>query len=410
MQKLLIIGFVWPEPSSSAAGIRMVQLIQLFRKLNYDIVFASAAADSEHRVEASLIGVQYESILLNHESFDSFLLQCNPEVVLFDRFIPEEQFGWRVADVLPNALKILDTEDLHFLRDARKVAWKENRDTQISDFHSDKSLRELASIYRCDASLIISMVEYHLLKERMGIPEQLLFYFPLLPSSSLDQTELPVFNKRQHFVFIGNFLHEPNYAAVVELKEQIWPIIQKQLPGAEMHIYGAYPSAKVQNLHQAKERFLIKGRADNAQETVKNYRVCLAPLRFGAGLKGKLIEAMICGTPSITTPIGCEGISSEDIWPGYIKNSAEELANAAIALYTNEVDWKEKQRMGFEILQSAFNEKVHEERFIHWFKKLKQEMSQSRWQNFVGAMLKFEQLQATKFMSKWIEEKNKPKL
>ena len=407
MQKLLVIGFVWPEPNSSAAGIRMVQLIQLFQKQHFEVVFASPAAISEFRIAPEVLGIRYESIVLNHASFDAFLLQENPAVVLFDRFLMEEQFGWRVKELLPDALRILDTEDLHFLREARKIAWKENRSTQLADFHSEKTLRELASIFRCDASLIISEAEMEMLIQMMGIDKRILFYFPMLPVATLVQTELPAFELRKDFVFIGNFLHEPNFAAVQELKEKIWPLIYKKIPHAELHIYGAYATQKVFNLHQPKERFLVKGRAENAQETVKQYRVGLAPLRFGAGLKGKLLEAMMCGTPTVTTSIGCEGIGTDENWSGFIAESLEEFAQAALTLYEQEPVWKEKQAKGFALLNSSFHAAKHEERFITWFTWLLQNKQQNRLHNFMGAILHHEQMQATKYMSKWIEEKNK---
>ena len=120
MQQLLIIGFVWPEPNSSAAGGRMLQLISLFTDEGYSITFASPAQDSDFMVNLEGYGVDKISIALNCSSFDAFVKELNPTVVLFDRFMMEEQFGWRVAENCPNALRLLDTEDLHCLRLARQ--------------------------------------------------------------------------------------------------------------------------------------------------------------------------------------------------------------------------------------------------------------------------------------------------
>ena len=120
LKKLLIIGFVWPEPKSSAAGGRMMQLISIFKENGFEITFASAAQDSDFMIDLAEFGVIKRSIELNSSSFDDFIKELNPDVVLFDRFMIEEQFGWRVIENCPKAIRILDTEDLHFLRKARE--------------------------------------------------------------------------------------------------------------------------------------------------------------------------------------------------------------------------------------------------------------------------------------------------
>ena len=124
-QQVLIIGFVWPEPSSSAAGGRMVQLISIFKEHRFDVTFASPAMDSDYMIDLDSLGVTKKSIALNCSSFDVYVKELNPAVVLFDRFMVEEQFGWRVQQECPQAFTVLDTEDLHFLRKARQKAVKE---------------------------------------------------------------------------------------------------------------------------------------------------------------------------------------------------------------------------------------------------------------------------------------------
>lgn len=123
-KELLVIGFVWPEPKSSAAGSRMLQVIEQFQNQDYTITFASAAKTSQNTFDLASIGVHLQGIHLNDTSFDVFISQLNPDVVLFDRFMTEEQYGWRVAEQCPKALRVLDTEDFHGLRKAREQALK----------------------------------------------------------------------------------------------------------------------------------------------------------------------------------------------------------------------------------------------------------------------------------------------
>lgn len=408
-QEILIIGSVWPEPNSSAAGLRMLQLIELFLKQNWKVTFASTAMDSEFMFDLSSIGVEVEKIKLNSSCFDDSIKKINPSVVLFDRFMIEEQFGWRVALNCPDALRILDTEDLHSLRTSRQKAFKEKRNFELHDLLTEEtSKREIASILRCDITLVVSEFEVNILESLFKIDKSLIHYLPIFVS--IDENVIlkwKAFAEKKDFMFIGNFLHEPNWNSVQYLKEIIWQIIRKKLPGSVLHIYGAYPSQKVYQLHNEKEGFLIKGRAENAEEAFSDARVILAPIRFGAGIKGKLIEAMQLGTPSVTTTIGAEGMNGELDWNGFITDDAELFADMAVSLYNDEKLWNDARKKGIEILNRRFKREFFEDQFINHILKVKKELDSHRKNNFLGALLQHYTLRSTEYMSRWIEEKNK---
>jgi glycosyltransferase involved in cell wall biosynthesis len=407
--QLLIIGTVWPEPNSSAAGSRILQLIDLFLKQNWKITFASAASDSEFAYDIQALGINKVRIELNNKSFDDFIAALNPAIVIFDRFMIEEQFGWRVAENAPDALRILDTIDLHCLRQARQLAFKEKRAFTEKDLFSDIAKREIASILRCDCSLIISDFEMKLLNDYFKIDNTLLHYIPFL-LDPIDEGMIinwPSFEERTNFITIGNFIHEPNWNAVQYLKEDIWPLIREQLPDAELHIYGAYTSQKVNELNNPKDGFLIKGRATDAIQVVRNAKICLAPLRFGAGIKGKLVEAMQCGTPSITTDIGAEGMHGGFEWNGIIANTSQEIARAAVKLYTDASLWKKSQENGISIINQFYSKEKFGKKLIDHILSVQENLQEHRHKNFIGAMLMHHTISGTKYMSKWIEEKNK---
>ncbi|UZJ65054.1 hypothetical protein OKW96_01845 [Sphingobacterium sp. KU25419] len=113
-QEILFIGLVWPEPSSSAAGFRIIQLLKSFQNNGNTITFASAASRSPYSADLSAMGIHEVEIKLNDASFNDFVQELNPNIVVFDRFMTEEQYSWRVAQECPDAVRILDTEDLHF--------------------------------------------------------------------------------------------------------------------------------------------------------------------------------------------------------------------------------------------------------------------------------------------------------
>lgn len=410
VKKLLIIGFVWPEPNSSAAGGRMMQLISIFKQNGFEITFASPALDSDFMVDLSEFGVTKKSIELNNSSFDDFIISLNPDVVLFDRFMIEEQFGWRVSENCPKAIRLLDTEDLHCLRTARQKAFRENRTFELYDLLSEEvAKREIASILRCDLSFIISEFEMKILKDVFKIDSDLLYYLPFLvyEMAELDLLKLPLFEERKNFVFIGNFLHEPNWNTVQYLKETIWPLIKKQFPEAVLEVYGAYPSQKVLQLHQPKNGFFIMGRAENANEVVKKSRVVLAPIRFGAGLKGKLLEAMQCGTPSVTTTIGSEAMHANLSWNGFITDDVELFAKKAVELYHDENLWKQAQKNGVAIVNECYQLSKYSTALVTTINSLLNDSESHRLHNFMGSLLQHHTLKSTKYMAKWIEAKNK---
>jgi len=409
MQKVLFIGAVWPEPKSSAGGIRMMQLLHLFLKNKYQITFASSAADSEFAEDIVSLGIDKVTIELNSSSFDEFIKKLQPNIVIFDRFMSEEQYGWRVAESCENAIRIIETIDLHCLRLSRQEILKSGEDLKSTLLKNETAKRELAAYYRSDLNLIISDEEIPLLLNIFSFPENQLFYLPYrFPTlSNEEKNSLPHFEERQHFITIGNFKHEPNWDSVRYLKETIWPLIRKKLPQAQLHIYGSYASAKVLQLHKPTEGFHVLGRAEDALQVMKNARICLAPLRFGAGIKGKLAEAMLCGTPSVTTSVGAEGLRGGLAWNGSITETPEEFAKAAVELYEQKELWLNAQHKGFNIIQQRFDTTTKEHEFITHIHELQKNIAQHRKQNFIGSMLMHHTLQSTKYLSKWIEEKNK---
>lgn len=415
-KKILVLGYVWPEPNSSAAGSHMLSLLTLFVQQGWHVTFASPAQQGEHKVDLTSLGIDEQAVALNCSSFDSFIGKLDPEIVLFDRFMLEEQFGWRVAKHCPAAMRILDTEDLHSLRHARHQAYKQHKPLAQAQLDSDLAKREVAAIFRCDLSLIISEYEFLLLKSHYSVPEHILLHCPFMLDLQGFSPSKSNYSDRQHFISIGNFRHEPNWDAVLFLKQHIWPLIRKALPNTELHIYGAYPPPKATQLHNAKQGFLVKGWAEDAKAVMQQAKVCLAPLRFGAGIKGKLAEAMVCGTPNVTTNIGTEGMSMGLEWPGLVtdltafaslEDSAAAFATHAIKLYREQGLWQQKQTLGYLLIKEHFDKEPIQRNLLLHIAKIQNNLNDHRSSNFIGQMLQHHQHKSTQYMAQWIEAKNR---
>lgn len=409
---VLIVGYVWPEPRSSAAGTRIVQLIRWAQSAGYTVTFASASEPGEAAEDLTALAVECHSVRLNCSSFDDFVRELAPELVIFDRFICEEQFGWRVASACPQALRVLDSEDLHCLRDARERAHKAGRPVLTpvdDDLFSDMAQRELASIYRCDITLVISDAELAILRQEFNVPAALLHHCPFM-FEPIDPAHWTPLTERQHFVFIGNYRHAPNWDAVRYLRE-LWPAIRQQLPEAELHLYGAYPPKKAMQLDNPALGFRVLGWAPNAYTVLAQARVCLAPLRFGAGIKGKLAEAMACGTPSVTTAIGAEGMTAMGrlAWPGKVAESDADVIKAAVDLYEQPDCWRTAQSHCAPVFNALFDRARVEQALSERLAQIQHNLKAHRLRNITGALLQQQHYRSTEFMSRWIEVKTRLK-
>jgi glycosyltransferase involved in cell wall biosynthesis len=356
-------------------------------------------------------GIETCSGVPNDPAFDELLCVRSPDVVIFDRFMTEEQFSWRVRLHAPKAMRVLDTVDLHSLRRLRQRMVKENfhpSDHLDTIDTSDDTLRELAAIWRSDLTLITSTSELSLLQDRYGVSSELLalssFGYAAPPVA-------PLFAERRDVVFIGNFNHKPNADAVQYLRDELWPRIQSasRRAGAddfELHIYGAYIPPHMQASDNPVNGFRIKGWVSDAHAVLARYRVNLAPLRFGAGIKGKISDGWYVGTPCVGTSCAAEGMHGEQEFGGIVIDDPLEFAEAVVRLYTDENLWTQASRHGSSIIRILFSAEEHERSFLGILEQAHMQLDRRRAANFIGTLLWYESNRSTEYFSRWIECKN----
>lgn len=397
----LFIAKNWPEPTSTAAGRRTLDLFDILRAGGYDIHVASPADRTpfQHQDERWTC----HTIQLNHPSFQPWLKGLNPTLVVYDRFVMEEQFGWRVKEAVPQAMTLLDTSDLHCLRIARERAFKKQ---ETENLFNDIALREISAIVRCDLTLMISQVEIDLLVHRFGVNANKLCYLPFV----VDKPPTPSqssYVDRHHLMMIGGFKHTPNRDATTWLRQEIWPALRPKLPlGTELHVYGAYADHAMNQLNNPKQGFHIKGRAENALNLMHQYRINLAPLRFGAGQKGKIFEGWICGIPTITTPIGAESMATAEELGYALTNNVDNYTDIVAQCYLDSDLWHQYQRNGYQIIQTHFLSSMYRSTLLTTFENTIERLTSIREQDFWQQLLWQQQFAAQKYMSRWIEVKN----
>ena len=481
-RSVLFVSFLWPEASSSAAGVRTRSLLEAFQAWGWQVHYLACARANEHTESLERSGVTAHRVSPNRGAdFEDALDRSSPDAVVFDRFTAEEAFSFRVRAARPTAARILDMQDLHALRRARhdavKTALKKKKLATLSGADADLGesvlraslaavpaagdpsvARELAAVHRCDLTLVCSPVETRLMRDRFGVQASKLVpasFFCAQSSSASKKTEKKTeknpprgsrpFASREGFTTIGTFYHPPNVDAVRWLAAEVWPKIRESLPDATMRVYGAYPTEAVKQLHKPKEGFLVLGFAESVAAAMDESRVLLAPLRFGAGIKGKIVDAWMHGLPVVTTPIGAEGMrpgedalwsdcsarrstikDEEEDWGGRWRSlDAASFARDAVALHEDAGAWERARARGSELIAELFaGEKnlaavrdATEALFVEAeaeFENVREggeterfstTLEARRARDYVGGALWHHTLRSTEYFSRWIEMK-----
>ncbi len=431
--RILIFSTVWPEPQSSAAGVRLLQWISLFRSWDYAVVLSSPSQLKEPQEWGYFAPPEQVSLLplqLNDSSSKEKIAAVDPEIVLFDRFILEEQFGHLVYEACPQALILLETQDLHFVRRAReqvKEKWLEMTGKELPEafYHTETAVRETASIYRCDLTFVVSAFEANLLQTEFGLGSECVKWVPFFYDSPVVESSSAwgsdAFEDRNGFCFIGNFRHAPNVDALKWLKKEIWPEIRAMIPGVKIEIWGAYPSSEGMQLHDPFSGFLVKGHANSLEEVFEassagsKPRVSLAPLRFGAGVKGKVLESMRYGVPVVGTSVAGEGLVETEI--GKIpqfgeanflgNNRGAEFAKCAVRVHQQKEDWKKAQIAGKNLLENHYSWSTISAGIKAEIDQRQEAKRAGRLPRWISKIGRHELFNSHRYFSKWIELKER---
>jgi O-antigen biosynthesis protein len=400
----LFFVYVWPEPTSSAAGVRTRALIAALLERGWKVEVASPSKENHFSRELNALGVATLTCDPNASPpTDAALASLSPpSVVVYDRFVMEEQLGWRARAFWPNAFHVVDTQDLHSVRRARERLAKSGAAAELgAEELGEDFLRELSSLHRADAALVVSSWEKHFLETR-GFPSDKLCH---LAFPAAVDANIPDFHARSGFCFLGNFRHPPNLDSVRWLTLELWPRLKQRLPKAELHLYGAYPPAEVSRF-QGKEGIFAHGPVADHRAALRSHRALLAPLRFGAGIKGKVLEAWATGTPVLGTALTFEGMGAE----GLVMKQAADFPVAGLALHEEEGLWRQHQSTGLTTVRQHYDPTLLADRFLAFLEGGLLSLPQMRERNLTGKMLLLHQANSTKYFSRWIEAKNQKTL
>lgn len=348
-RRILIIDAVTPAADHDAGSLRMVNLMRVLRDEGCQVTFM---ASNRAWVEGYTAALQESGIEVLHHPW-----HCEPvalfrkraaefDAIVLSRHYVAREFIGLARLYAPRARLIFDTVDLHYLRETR-AAELQGRTDLLRHAQATRS-EELSVMRDCDLTLVVSSSERELLAvDAPGVKVDVLALVHEVNSSKTP------FADRKDLLFVGGFQHPPNIDAVVWFAESVLPRVRQRLPEVCLHVIGSKVTPAIQQL--ASDAIRVHGFIEDISPWLDGCRVSIAPIRYGAGVKGKVTMAMSCGLPVVATSIAVEGIHARDGFDIRVADSAEAFAEAVVELYEDEAQWNHIAQNALATMQDNFS-------------------------------------------------------
>ena len=331
--RALVIDYATPKPDQDAGGYAAVQEIKLLQELGCKVTFAPTNMAHLGRHTESLQKHGVECIFAPfHSSIAQFLEErgADYDLVYITRYDIAETVIENVRR-LTKAKIIFNNADLHFLRELRAALVSGQSSLDEPKRTRD---RELEVMRRVDAVLSYNEVEHSIIASH-NLTEENIFKCPWVLE---DKRSAMRFKEREGIAFLGGFNHAPNCEAVKYFVESIMPPLRIALPGIRFHVYGSGVTDDILNL--ASDDVIIEGFASSLSQVFDTCRVFVGPLLSGAGIKGKVLESMAYGVPSVLTPVAAEATGLTHNHSTLVVNDVEEWCASIKNLYSDEKLWE----------------------------------------------------------------------
>ncbi len=348
--RVLVVDAETPRPDRDSASMRLVALMRLLQSEGADVVFVpddlSHAGAATEALQHAGIEAWYAPFIddpsrwLTREGgrFTTVVL-CRHHVAA--RWLP------RVRRHAPDARVVFDSVDLHYLRE-RRAAELAGDGAGLRAAEATRR-RELAIVAAADATLVVSPTERELLQaDAPGARVELLSNLHEVAGGG------EPFERRHDVVFVGGFRHPPNTDAVRWFAGEIWPRVRERLPDARFHVIGSDPPADILAL-DGRDGIRVHGHVADIRPWMDGARIAVAPLRFGAGVKGKVNLSMAHGQPLVASACAAEGMHLRDGEDVLVADDPVAFADAIVRLHSDAELWRRLARNGQENIRRHFS-------------------------------------------------------
>jgi glycosyltransferase involved in cell wall biosynthesis len=347
--RILIIDAYTPEPDQDSGSVRLCYLMDCLLQLGYGVTFmADNRAHAGHYTTAlqqAGVEVVYDPWVNSLQQF--FSERCSDfDYIMISRHYVASNYLSLLRRHCPRSRFIFDTVDLHYLREERMAELENSLPLKRSAAQTRRS--ELAVINAADATIVVSPVEKTVLqKAAPGARVHVISNIHEVTGSRRPFTE------RKDIFFVGGYQHPPNVDAAQWFVNSIWPLVHKELPDMEFHLIGSKAPEQVRALQGNGVRF--HGFVKTLDPWLDGCRLAVAPLRYGAGIKGKVNMSMSRGQPVVATPMAVEGMFAQSGRDVLVAETAEEFAAEVVRLYQDEALWNHVSAAGQENVRQYFS-------------------------------------------------------
>lgn len=368
-ESILVIDVQTPRPDEDSGSLRMQGILLLMKELGYGVTFLPHEPE-QHTWRTAALERRGIRMLPNTGplSLEAHLTAHGKDYafVLLSRADLASHYIGTVRTLAPQARIIFDTVDLHFVREER-TARLLGRSNLLEKARVRKA-QELSVARQADCTWVVSDVEKTILAyECPGID--------IREVSNIHEVSRPeaAFEDRGNVLFLGNFNHPPNTDAVLSFVGDIFPLIRMELPQAHLLIVGSHPPANIRALESP--CITVTGHVPDLRPFFEKTRMTVAPLRFGAGVKGKVHMSLAHGIPVVATSIAAEGMRLAHGRDILIADTPGEFAQCVVALWRNPLLWKTLSTNGMEIIRRFFSSDVALQNIRATFSELKRPRS-----------------------------------
>jgi glycosyltransferase involved in cell wall biosynthesis len=339
--RALVIDDHWPQPDRDAGSIEIVNLVEALRALGFEVALAAGlehgtASPARAALEAAGIrcvtdadAPSLEAYLAREGSGLDLCVLCR--VYCGGRFLEEVLRSARKARIVFHSI------DLHYLRLERQARLEGG--AEAADVARQVRAREEAVMRACDATVVVSDAELRELESAM--PDVLAVQLPLARPVVPPATP---FAARAGIGFIGSFAHAPNLDAVRHFLAEIWPLVRRDLPELEFTIVGA--DCPTDLLDGVEGRVRVLGHVPDVGPWFEGLRLTVAPLRFGAGAKGKVASSLAAGVPCVASPVAAEGMALSEACGVLVADDPAAFAAHVVRAHEDPALWAALSRGG----------------------------------------------------------------
>ena len=367
-KNVLIIDEIIPEFNKDSGSRRLTEIIKLLLKNKVSVFLVADLKQykykSDYIQKFKDLGVNVYQPSIDSKgdlvTIEGFIKQMAPkmDVAWLHRPLIFDKYQALVKKANPKVKLVFDMVDFHYIRLLRE--YELNKDEALKA-EAEKFLKiELENCKNADVVIAISTTDKELLKQHFNTDEKVVLISNI--HQYIDKSEdFNSFENRKDLLFVGSFRHDPNTDAVKYLKQNVMPIVWQTLPEVTVNIIGSYITDDIKDL--ASSNFKLLGFVDDLNVVINNSKLFVAPLRFGAGIKGKIGQSLEHSLPLVTTDVGAEGFDFGNQKQIMIANNTEAIAQKVINLYTNKVLWDEASNSCKTILE-PFSLKVTENQLL----------------------------------------------